>query len=248
MTDGTNTGLYLFQSNDGPVFMSGSETDYQYAQNITKQYVNNGDFEVRGSETATGGVGGYSHKAGTHTYCPPTDWYAYDGYSHSTNHTITYSFEQGSDAWGDEGNTLNMNPGSSFAWDASTDGQKPNCYLYQDLTLEDNQWYDLSFMYSTDSGAAFFSIVDTFDLTNTGIVSNDTDGTGSQEDAADGSVTLTVDTTTATDTLVKNREIYKSDGTFLGICTTVNSGTEIVFGGGLENNIPNDTTLYTLSI
>ena len=245
VTDGTNTGLYLFQSNDGPVFMSGSETDYQYAQNITKQYVNNGDFEVRGSETATGGVGGYSHKAGTHTYCPPTDWYAYDGYSHSTNHTITYSFEQGSDAWGDEGNTLNMNPGSSFAWDASTDGQKPNCYLYQDLTLEDNQWYDLSFMYSTDSGAAFFSIVDTFDLTNTGIVSNDTDGTGSQEDAADGSVTLTVDTTTATDTLVKNREIYKSDGTFLGICTTVNSGTEIVFGGGLENNIPNDTTLYT---
>ena len=140
-----------------------------------------------------------------------------------------------------------MNPGSAFANAGTSDGFKPNCYLYQDLTLEDNQWYELSFVYSTNNNLPIFtSIVDTFNLTSTGIVSA---GTSSANGATladdDGSGVLTVDGTTATDALVLNKEIYTSSGTFLGVCTSVDSGTQITFAAGTAADIPNDTTLYT---
>ena len=62
------------------------------------------------------------------------------------------------------------------------------------------------------------------------------------------SVTLTVDTVSATDALFKNKEVYKSDGTFFGICTAVNSTTEIVFAGGLSNQITNNDNLHPAAV
>lgn len=64
------------------------------------------------------------------------------------------------------------------------------------------------------------------------------------EAASGSSVTLTVDTVSATNDLFLNERIYKSDGTFFGVCTAVNSTTEIVFGGGLESAITNNDVLY----
>jgi hypothetical protein len=246
VTDGTNTGLYLFQTDSGAQFMVGADTDYQYYQNLDNQYIVNGDFETG---TATAGGGGYSHLAGTHTYCPPTSWMAYDGFIHNTNNTITYSYINSgtsNERYGNEGNSLNMAFGSAHTFATiSLKGKHtktPSSYLYQDIELADNQWYDLSFAISKDDLALTpaFAIIDTNKLTSTGIVSNE-----STEVDADGDVVLTVDTTTATDALVKHKEIYKSDGTFLGVCTAVNSGTEIRFAAGTAADIPNDTTLYT---
>ena len=240
VTDGTNTGLYLFQSRNGTSFQSGLETTYDYADNLTTEYVKNGDYE---GGTIHGGDGGHG---GATDYDPPTDWMAYDGFAHNTNNTITYTFISGAnsfgaDSTGTSGRTLNLNGGSSYSFiNFSSAGITPNCYLYQDLTLEDNQWYDLSFVYSSTSATAIaFSIVDTFDLSSTGIISDE-----STLSADDGDRVLTVDGTAATDALVKNREIYTSNGTFLGVCTAVNSTTEIRFAAGTAADIPNNTTLY----
>jgi len=76
-------------------------------------------------------------------------------------------------------------------------------------------------------------------LSTTGVVSNE-----STVSATDSSVTLTVDTTAATETLLLHQSLYKSDGTFIGICDSVNSTTEIVFSKGVDVDIANDTVLY----
>ena len=245
VTDGTNTGLYLFQSRSEPQFLSGTEADYQYAQNITKNYVNNGDFE---DGTATGGDGGQSG-----TYDPPTDWMAYDGWNATTNDSIVYSYATGADAYGGEGNSVKMTFGSAFAFESvniNNQGNQliPSCYMYQDITLEDNQWYSLSFAteQNTSPGTCrpMFSILDQNNLVSTGVYADET------EAAADGSVTLTVDNgsgagSAATNALLKYQEVYKSDGTFLGVCTAVTSNTEIVFAGGTAAQITDDDLLYT---
>ena len=133
-----------------------------------------------------------------------------------------------------------MTPGSAFDFGFATgETVKPNCYMYQDLTLEDNQWYELFFAYSSASDGVCFSVVDTFDLTTTGVVAAE------DEAANDSEATLTVDTTNATDALVKNKEIYKSDGTFFGVCDTVDSTTQITFAGGLTGAVTNNDVLYT---
>ena len=75
-------------------------------------------------------------------------------------------------------------------------------------------------------------------IANTNVVSNE-----SEVSISTSAVTLTVDTTDATDALLKNKRIYKSDGTFIGKCTSVNSIYEIVLDGA-KVAIPNDTTLY----
>ena len=59
------------------------------------------------------------------------------------------------------------------------------------------------------------------------------------------SVTLDVKTVSATNALFLNKPIYKSDGNLFGICTAVNSTTEIVFGGGTANAIDDNDYLYT---
>ena len=237
VTDGTNTGLYLSQSNIGPTFLSGADSTYNFADDIAKQYVDNGDFE---DGSATGGDGG---RAGDGSNDPPTGWMAYDGNIDHANNVITYSYNTDSDSFGGEGNTLVMTPGSAFDFGYATgETVKPNCYMYQDLTLEDNQWYELFFAYSSASDGVCFSVVDTFDLTSTGILAAE------DEAANDSEATLTVDTTSATDALVKNKEIYTNTGgtvKFFGVCDTVDSTTQITFAGGLTEAVSDNDVLST---
>ena len=77
------------------------------------------------------------------------------------------------------------------------------------------------------------------DITSTTVLAAET------EAASTSSVTLTVDTVNATADAFLNERVYKSDGTFFGVCTAVNSTTEIVFAGGLENAITNNDVLHT---
>ena len=63
-----------------------------------------------------------------------------------------------------------------------------------------------------------------------------------------GSVTLTVDNgsgsaSDAANDEFLNERIYKSDGTFFGVCTAVDSTTAVVFGNGLSNAITNNDIL-----
>ena len=254
VTDGTNTGLYLFQGRDESEFMKGSDSSYQYAQNITKQYVDNGDFEDGGVAGSDGGDGGRSG-----TYDPPKHWMAYDGFADDNDHAITYSHISSgtsNERYGNDGNSLNMAFGSGalyVAQNAKTNyGYKqtalPECYLYQDLTLEDNQWYDLSFMYASYSTSVVtYSILDTGNLTSTAVYA--VIGGGGTTAASDSSVTLTVDdgsgsASVATTNLLAAQEVYKSDGTFLGVCTAVTDTETIVFGGGTAATITNNDILY----
>ena len=78
------------------------------------------------------------------------------------------------------------------------------------------------------------------DITDTGI--NVNNGSGY---AAGATSIIAVDTTSATDDLILNERVYKSDGTFIGICTAVNSTTGITFEGGLEVALADDDDLYT---
>lgn len=59
------------------------------------------------------------------------------------------------------------------------------------------------------------------------------------------SVTLTVDGTTATKEVFENEKVYTSDGTLIGTCTTFTNGTTLVFGGGIEVDVLDNTDLYT---
>lgn len=80
----------------------------------------------------------------------------------------------------------------------------------------------------------------TTDIVTTGTLSNEADNV-----ATTSSVTLTVDGNNATTRVFLNEKVYKSDGTLFGTCTAVNSATEIVFGGGLEQTLSNNDTLFT---
>ena len=76
------------------------------------------------------------------------------------------------------------------------------------------------------------------DITNTTVLAAES------EAVSTSSVTLTVDTVSATADILDEEIVYKSDGTIFGTCTAVNSGTEIVFGGGLTSAITNNDPLY----
>jgi len=70
------------------------------------------------------------------------------------------------------------------------------------------------------------------------------------EAASTSSVTLTVDNgsgsaSVASNDLLLNEKVYKSDGTLFGTCTTVTSTTVLVFSGGLNNSITDNDILYT---
>ena len=79
------------------------------------------------------------------------------------------------------------------------------------------------------------------DITDTGVNVNN----GSGYSVTTSSQAIVVDGTTATDDLLLNERVYKSDGTFIGTCTAVDSGTRITFGGGLEVALADDADLYT---
>ena len=76
-------------------------------------------------------------------------------------------------------------------------------------------------------------------LTSTSVLAAEAKSTSSE------SVTLAVDTTVATAAVFENKKVYKSDGTLFGTCTSVESGTSLIFGAGLTGEIANNDVLYT---
>jgi len=63
--------------------------------------------------------------------------------------------------------------------------------------------------------------------------------------ATKSSVTLTVDTTAATKEVFENEKVYASDGTLIGTCTTFTNDTTLVFGNGINQDVLDNTSLYT---
>ena len=118
----------------------------------------------------------------------------------------------------------------------TTDGTTTGKYLFSNNTWE-------------SSSNSTSNVQDNY-VTNgdfeTGIENTDVKA-AEAESASGSSVTLTVDTTDATDAILDQKLVYKDDGTFFGVCTAVNSTTEIVFGNGTTNNIANNDDLYTLT-
>ena len=88
-------------------------------------------------------------------------------------------------------------------------------------------------------------------IEDTGITIDDADGTVGYASALDvdngGSGTIGADLA-AMQALILNREVYKSDGTFIGRCTAVthssSSDGTITFGDGLKVAVGNNTDLY----
>ena len=86
------------------------------------------------------------------------------------------------------------------------------------------------------------------DITGTDIFATDV-VSAEAEAVSTSSVTLTVDNgsgsaSDAANDEFLNERIYKSDGTFFGVCTTVSSTTALVFASGLESAIANNDVLY----
>tara|TARA_R100000458_G_C8246461_1_gene224313 strand:+ start:499 stop:1038 length:540 start_codon:yes stop_codon:yes gene_type:complete len=112
-----------------------------------------------------------------------------------------------------------------------------------EVTYDYNDYSSMTFT-NTHTSAITMSLYVTSQLgssiTNTNVKCNDTDGI-----VNGSSVTLTVDTTDATDDALKNERVYKSDGTFFGVCSSVTNTTTIVFTDGLTNAIANNDDLYT---
>ena len=136
VTDGTNTGLYLFESNAGPTFLSGAESTYDYADSITTNYVANGGF----------GTGDASN------------WTKVDSGSH-----LTFSAESSSNQYGGNGTSGKLESAGTYALADSNDAAfVPNAYVKSDvISVNDNQWYELFFAYSSSAGGIYYSVVDT---------------------------------------------------------------------------------------
>jgi|TARA_R100001530_G_scaffold6955_2_gene7846 hypothetical protein len=93
----------------------------------------------------------------------------------------------------------------------------------------------------------------TIDLWISGTASTDIVATGTLVNLASGiqgyavttgSQAIVVDGDSATEAEFLNERIYKSDGTFVGVCTAVGSVTGMTFGGGIETNLANNDNLY----
>ena len=65
------------------------------------------------------------------------------------------------------------------------------------------------------------------------------------EAISSSSVALTVDTVDATDDAFLNERVYDASGNLLGVCTAVDSTTQITFSGGTKKQIANNTVLHT---
>ena len=97
------------------------------------------------------------------------------------------------------------------------------------------------------------SLGTTVDLWISGTVSTDVVATGTLVNLASGiqgyvittaSQAIVVDGDNATTAEFLNERVYKSDGTFVGVCTAVGSTTGITFGSGIETNIANNDNLH----
>jgi len=79
------------------------------------------------------------------------------------------------------------------------------------------------------------------DITDTGTNVNN----GSGYSATSVSQAIVVDATAATSDAFLNEQVWKSDGTLFGTCTTFTDGTHLTFGGGLIRAMVDDDSLYT---
>jgi len=82
------------------------------------------------------------------------------------------------------------------------------------------------------------------DITTTGVYAAET------EAASTSSVALTVDNgsgsaSAGTSDMFLNEQVWKSDGTLFGTCTTFNSTILLTFSGGLSNAITDNDILFT---
>jgi len=136
VTDGTNTGLYLFESNTGPTFLSGVESTHDYADSLTTNYVANGGF-------GTGDVSNWSEvDAGTN---------------------VAFTAESSSNQYGGNGTSGKLVSAGTYALGNSNDSAfVPNGYVKSDvITVHGNQWFELFFAYSSSAGGIYYSVVDT---------------------------------------------------------------------------------------
>ena len=125
--------------------MKGVEAStYDFADNIIHNYIDNGNFES-GSATGGGSSG-------------PTEWTRV-----GTDITCTYA---ASNQFGGHGSSLNMAPDGDFTYISGV----PESYIYQDVTLHDNQWYELFFAYSSGAGGIAYAIIDQDGSTNPFII------------------------------------------------------------------------------
>ena len=193
-----------------------SETDQAgYKSLVDSNFVDNGDFTNGANEWTEVDLGG----------------------------VLSVAEEAGSDAYGTHDGTLTMTAAAGYAWANGA----PASFIYQQLSLDDNTPYHLNFVYGSSATGITYSVVDVTNLVATGIITN----LGSTiSDTGDGltsgdSLTCNVDGVTATSDLLLNKYIYKSDGTFVGKCTVINSGTQITLGGGVAVDLANDVQLYT---
>tara|TARA_R110002073_G_scaffold131913_1_gene278686 strand:- start:636 stop:1175 length:540 start_codon:yes stop_codon:yes gene_type:complete len=79
------------------------------------------------------------------------------------------------------------------------------------------------------------------DIADTGTNVNN----GSGYSATSSSQAIVVDATAATSDAFLNEQVWKSDGTLFGTCTTFTDGTHLTFGGGLIRAMADDDSLYT---
>ena len=82
--------------------------------------------------------------------------------------------------------------------------------------------------------------VNNTDITDTGTNVN----AGSGYAITSSSQAIVVDGTAATSDIFLNEKVYKSDGTLFGTCTVFTDANNITFGGGLNNAIVDDDSLY----
>tara|TARA_R100000234_G_scaffold97519_2_gene65906 strand:+ start:575 stop:1123 length:549 start_codon:yes stop_codon:yes gene_type:complete len=116
-----------------------------------------------------------------------------------------------------------------------------------EVTFDYNNYRSMTFA-NTHTSAITMSLYATSqlgsDITTTGVYAAET------EAASTSSVTLTIDNgsgsaSAGTSDMLLNERIYKSDGTFFGVCSTFTSTVAIVFATGLTHTITNNDILYT---
>jgi len=174
-------------------------------------------------------------------------------YEHDLTSVITHTEEGASEAYGTHDGTLTL---TSTA-DLDYINGRPESYIYQQMSLDNNTPYHLNFVYSSDaaSGGLKYSIVDVKNLVSTGVVTNGTPASAGSDisDTGDGltaadTLVVAVDTVDATSNNLLNKNIYLSTGVFVGICTAVGSTTAITLGGGVAVDLDNNEVLYIESV
>jgi len=275
----TATSLVLQQGDGHTEFIRGDiyegtndATEYRYFDNITTNFINNGDFES-GSSNA-----GYDHNAASTGTRPPTGWKAYDTPMYlpnwgenvgtvavplpSSNILQKYIYTQGA---GGNGNSLFIYGNSLCGGPAYR-----NNFIYQEVFVDDNCWYELNFLMGQGSQVLIddgiftgidFAIFDCSSLEELKV--NDktvTVNNGSGIAAADsGTIQCSFgsdddETSQHIDHKTLGKMIFDGDGNFIGIptktCHTGDSASNtgmhtLQFEGGINTALSDNDVLYT---